>query len=421
MSGNMRHRTTIIVPVPIIRTATALLTCHLLCGCVTPFRSETARPETGQQVSTSSPVASQKPAAFSVDDSSRNQERIATAASLMHAGNLVASQELLVEILAITPSDCSAVELLAKVSRTLGDYQLQRTSLKRLITLQAGSAVVLNRSGKLLLDSVQMEASQLSVQANDEVLSPVNSVASFKVDSDTDAITSDEATSLAIAAMTNAVELSPRNTLFAQDLFAALIGLGRNEEAEQVLQEALRQNPRDRILPMTAARLYESREDWSGAIFYYDVALRNDPTNPVWRRHRAVCHFRQGSYEKARSDFSKSLAGSPVKPQLSEHLAWAEAAIKTDDHAEAGRVLNLIVTRGKFRTADLEVLRGTCLLKQGNVAAAAEITIQAQLEWPRHEGLWRLAKQIKAAENGTPVSDLDGVLDLASLTLKPVI
>ena len=170
---------------------------------------------------------------------------------------------------------------------------------------------------------------------------------------------------------------------------------------------------------MTAARLYESHKDWSAAVFYYDVALRNDPANPVWRRHRAVCHFRQGSFEKAQSDFCRSLAGSPVKPQLSEHLAWAEAAIKTEDHDEAQRVLNLIVEQGEYRTADIEVLRGTCLLQQGNVQAAADIVLRAQLDWPRHAGLWRLAKEIKAAETGTPVRETEGVLDLAGLSFKP--
>jgi tetratricopeptide (TPR) repeat protein len=227
----------------------------------------------------------------------------------------------------------------------------------------------------------------------------------------------EQTTKLAIDSLVNAVALEPRNTLFAQDLFAALIDLDMEEDAERVLHAALQKNPRDKILPMTAARLYESKEDWSSAVFYYDVALRNDPANPVWRRHRAVCHFRQGSFQKAQTDFSRSLANSPVKPQLSEHLAWAEAALKTEDHEEAARVLNLIVTEGEFRTADLEVLRGTCLLKQGNVDAAAEVVLQAQLKWPKHAGLWQLAKQIKAAEMGTPIIETDRSLDLARLTM----
>ena len=320
----------------------------------------------------------------------------------MHAGNLKAAQQQLIEILATHPGDTSAVELLAEVSQKLGDYRLQQASLKRLIALQPGSATVANRCGKRLLDSVRMASSTNRISTADAAQQNLKA---------------EQTTKLAIDSLTNAVALEPRNTLFAQDLFAALIDLDMDEDAERVLHAALQKNPRDKILPMTAARLYESKEDWSSAVFYYDVALRNDPANPVWRRHRAVCHFRQGSFQKAQTDFSRSLANSPVKPQLSEHLAWAEAALKTEDHEEAARVLNLIVTEGEFRTADLEVLRGTCLLKQGNVDAAAEVVLQAQLKWPKHAGLWQLAKQIKAAEMGTPIIETDRSLDLARLTM----
>ncbi|MGZ0168423.1 MAG: tetratricopeptide repeat protein [Planctomycetales bacterium] len=320
----------------------------------------------------------------------------------MHAGNLKAARQQLIDILATRPADASAVELLAEVSQKLGDYRVQQASLKRLIALQPGSATVANRCGKRLLDSVRMASSTNRIPTADAAQQNLKA---------------EQTTKLAIDSLANAVALEPRNTLFAQDLFAALIDLDMEEDAERVLHAALQKNPRDKILPMTAARLYESKEDWSSAVFYYDVALRNDPANPVWRRHRAVCHFRQGSFQKAQTDFSRSLANSPVKPQLSEHLAWAEAALKTEDHEEAARVLNLIVTEGEFRTADLEVLRGTCLLKQGNVDAAAEVVLQAQLKWPKHAGLWQLAKQIKAAEMGTPIIETDRSLDLARLTM----
>ena len=390
-----------------------LVACQVLCGCQLPLRTDTE-------------VAAPAPATVSGNAhdrgelsnsvSRKHQQQIATAISLMHAGRLEEAREQLVGILTVNSSDSSAVDLLAEVSQKLGDYRLQRASLKRLIALQPGSAPVANRSGKRLLNSIQLEASQTSTETNDASIQSIN-VLDDQVK--TDNLSADEASTLAIAALQSAVDLEPRNTLFAQDLFAALIDLEQNEQAERVLQEALHRNPRDRILPMTAARLYESHKDWSAAVFYYDVALRNDPANPVWRRHRAVCHFRQGSFEKAQSDFCRSLAGSPVKPQLSEHLAWAEAAIKTEDHDEAQRVLNLIVEQGEYRTADIEVLRGTCLLQQGNVQAAADIVLRAQLDWPRHAGLWRLAKEIKAAETGTPVRETEGVLDLAGLSFKP--
>jgi Tfp pilus assembly protein PilF len=397
MTSGVRHRTAKNASHSACQLAIAVAACQILCGCVSPLRTESEVASMGPHTSSLNLQAAQ-----SVSNSLDSQRQVASAASLMHAGNLPAAQTLLVEILNAEPSNSSAVELLAEVSQKRGDLRLQQASLKRLITLQPGSATVANRCGNRLLNSVRMEASTNDTEAVGE-----------SKDS-----SAEQTTTLAIATLARAVELEPRNTLFVQDLFAALINQGMNERAEQILHEALQRNPRDKVLPMTAARLYESRSEWSSAVFYYDVALRNDPANPVWRRQRAVCHFRQGSFEKAQTDFSRSLAGSPVKPQLSEHLAWAEAALKTDDHEEAARVLELIVNEGELRTADIEVLRGTCLMKQGNLDAAAEVVLQAQLKWPKHAGLWQLSKQIKAAETGEPITRPDNIsLDLASLML----
>lgn len=397
MSFSNRHRAAANVSSLLCSAVVGLAVCQFVCGCQSPLATKL------ETTPASGSAAFPQHQADSQLSSMHDQRQVAIAASLMHAGDLDGAREHLVGILATHPADTSAVELLAEVSQKLGDYRLQQAALKRLIALRADSAMVANRCGKKLLNSVRLR----SAAADTSVGS-----GSF------DQTSVDDARTLAIASLKNAVALEPRNTLFAQDLFAALIDLGKSDQAEQVLHESLLQNPQDKVLPMTAARLYESKKDWSSAVFYYDVALRNDPSNPVWRRQRAVCHFRQGSFEKAQADFSRSLANSPVKPQLSEHLAWAEAALKTEDHKEASRVLDLIVTEGEFRTADLEVLRGSCLLKQGNVEAASEIVLQAQLEWPKHAGLWRLAKQIKEAELGTPIIDTDRSLDLASLTIQ---
>lgn len=412
MSFGNRHRATANVSSLLCSAVAGLAVCQFVCGCQSPLATEMATTPV-----CSSASLTQREAASPLN-SIHDQRKVATAASLMHAGDLDGARKHLVEILAAHPADTSAVELLAEVSQKLGDYRLQQAALKRLIALRPGSAAVANRCGKLLLDSVQLQVATTATRPIDDPRIAGHAADNSVVSVGSEQTSVAETRTLAIVSLTNAVALEPRNTLFAQDLFAVLIDLGMNAHAERVLHEALQRNPRDKVLPMTAARLYESRKDWSSAVFYYDVALRNDPGNPVWRRHRAVCHFRQGSFEKAQTDFSRSLANSPVKPQLSEHLAWAEAALKTEDHKEASRVLDLIVTEGEYRTADLEVLRGACLLKQGNVEAASEIVLQAQLEWPKHAGLWRLAKQIKAAEMGTPINETDRSLDLASLTIQ---
>lgn len=394
------------------RLLAALLTCQILSGCQmpSPMSSNTRRPV----ASVNTAVAGVEPYTTDVRAS---RQRLSQAASLMHAGKHESAREELVEMLAVNPSDTSAVELLAEVSLKLNDHRLHRAALARLLALQPKSAAVANQTGKRLLTSLRTDPATEFHTAELSRFPPTATTDRM----DRPAEFSNESTrELAITALQLAVELEPRNTLFAQDLFATLIESGRADEAEHVLQKALQRNPRDRILPMAAARLYEARKDWSAAEFYYDFALRNDPANPVWRRQRAVCHFRQGEYEKARNDFSRALTGSPVKPQLSEHLAWAEAAIRTSDHEEAQRVLDLIVTEGELRTADIEVLRGTCLLKQGNVQAAAEIVLKAQLDWPRHPGLWKLAREIESTATA-PVISGETTLDLASLSMNQTV
>lgn len=392
------------------RLPAALLAVQTLAGCQLPV-AENAGVRFPDAIHSELNAGAKRRA----PDSSHHPQQVSRIISLIHAGKREEAREELIDILAVDPSNASAVELLADVSRDLNDHRLHRAALARLLTLQPKSAAALNRIGKRLLTSIQTQA-PLPTSVRDAF--PASDRQSAHQSNEDRGFSNDTSLELAVTALRQAVELEPRNTLFAQDLFAALIESGQTHDAELVLHEALQRNPRDRVLPMAAARLYESREDWSSAVFYYDVALRNDPANPVWRRHRAICHFRQGEYEKACADFSRSLAGSPVKPQLSEHLAWAEAALQTSDHDEAQRVLNLIVTEGELRTAEIEVLRGTCLLKQGHVQEAADIVLKAQIDWPRHAGLWKLARQVEAA--ATPhTTEAAGSLDLASLTRHP--
>lgn len=291
------------------------------------------------------------------------------AMTLRDAGQRDAARDTLVMLLQATPDHFPATELLAQLSRELDDDVLYRASLQRLIQLRPGSAAVLNRAGTELLQLTRARPVETDTQ-------------------DIDA---------AVTALRRSARLAPHNREFAQSLFGALVSLDRQSEAAAVLSEALRRNPRDPVLALTAARFYEARDDWTTALNFYNTALENDPGNRVWRRQRAVCHFRMGHFEAAAEDFEIAMTGTPVAPQLSEYIMWSEACMKSGDYAAAQPVLDRIVLQGNIRTADIEVLRGLCRLNQEAWSDAGQIVADALVHWPSHPVLRRMAGQIERA------------------------
>lgn len=295
------------------------------------------------------------------------------ALALRDSGRREEARDALVVLLwRENPDHFAATELLAQLSRELGDDILQCASLRRLIRLRPGSASVQHRAGSELLQLGRSRAGTSTITGTSDI-------------------------ELALQALHSAVEQEPHNREFVQSLFSALISFDRQAEAEAVLISGLRHNDRDPVLPLTAARFYETRNDWTTALRYYDKALENDPANRVWRRQRAVCHFRMGRFEEAADDFAAALSGTPVAPQLSEYIMWSEACMKTGDYAAAGPVLDRIVLHSNLRTADLEVLRGLCRLNQAEYSEASQIIAEALTHWPKHTGLRRVAGQIEQA------------------------
>ena len=295
------------------------------------------------------------------------------ALKLREAGRQEEARDALIVLLSReNPDHFAATELLARLSQDLGDDVLQSAALRRLIQLRPDSAAIQHRAGTELLQLVRSRGPSLA---------------------DTNATDVETA----LQALRSAIAQEPHNREFVQSLFSTLISLERQTEAEAALKAGLRHNSRDPVLPLTAARFYEGRNDWTTALGYYDKALQNDPANRVWRRQRAVCHFRMGQFEQAAEDFAAALTGTPVAPQLSEHIMWSEACMKTGNYAAAGPVLDRIVLHGHLRTADLEVLRGLCRLNQAEYSEAGQIIADALAHWPKHKGLRRIAGQIEQA------------------------
>lgn len=371
--------------VRMLPAAVAMLSLVPAGGCQLPVVESVVTLRSSGNSGTAEPPAVSTSLTPSTPTSVATDAMFDRAIQLQTDGRLTDSRDTLIVLLKQTPDHFGAVELLGKVSHDLNDRLLYRASLQRLIQLRPDSGVVLHRAGVELLKLARISA----VHASADTTSISQTTALGPTDpTDVEA---------GLQALRDAVTREPGNRQFIQSLFSALVDLERRSEAEAVLREALRRNPRDAVLPLTAARFYEASNNWDTALSYYDTALRNDPANRVWKRQRAVCHFRMGNLAAAADDFSQALPGTPVGPQLAEHLMWSEACLQTEEYADAQRVLDRIVITGNLRTAELEMQRGLCRLQLEAYSEAGQIIAGALARWPRHAGLRRMAGRIEQA------------------------
>ena len=201
--------------------------------------------------------------------------------------------------------------------------------------------------------------------------------------------------------MQRAVEVDPRNTNLVHDLVGALAEQGRDLEAVSAIRRSLDINPTDSSLPIMAARMLEASDDWTSAIFYYDVALQNDPKNRMWHRHRGMCLYHLGNFDRASVDFEVALPGSPVSPQLTEHVAWAKSYMQQGKLERAGELLHRIVNDDGVRNSEIESLRVLCQSQMGHQIEALKILAQALRDWPNDVQLLE-AEQFVHAQYKSP-------------------
>ena len=268
------------------------------------------------------------------------------------------ARSLLAKLLKDDPENTSALDLLADVATRQSDWPLLRATLRRRARIDSNSAIVQNRVGLELINSVRQQRGRQS-----QTESGIQQ-ATFDFDSDRihDSANTEPARVIAdgITLLHRAVQLEPRNTDFVQHLVGALAQENRDTEALGVIRRALDVNPTNATLAIMAARMLDAKNDWASAIFYYDRALQNDPQNRIWHRHRAMCLYRQGNYAQAAADFEIALPGTPVEFQIAEHLAWANSYLLQGKPELTVQLLNRIIETDRIRTPEIEALRVRC-------------------------------------------------------------
>jgi tetratricopeptide (TPR) repeat protein len=297
------------------------------------------------------------------------------------AGRFDQTQAILSEQLKRSPKDTAAIELLADAALSCGDWRLHHAALVQLVKLHSDSGTIQNRTGLKLLQSARLRLADHGDSSKRAAESQ---------------ILAEEFVEDGLDFLRRAVAREPRNVRFAQDLAGALVDQKLYAEADAVLAAAMLRNLTDRTLPITAARFYEGIGNWPRAVTCYDTGLRNSPDNRLWLRGRAMCHYRQGELTKAADDFTAALRGTPVERQLAEYIAWGDACLNIGQADKAQGIFDYIAREEKFRTADLELLRSVCRVRQGQIAEAAMILERALADWPEHRNLRELASRLPA-------------------------
>ncbi|MCC7421448.1 MAG: hypothetical protein IT428_14280 [Planctomycetaceae bacterium] len=183
-----------------------------------------------------------------------------------------------------------------------------------------------------------------------------------------------------------------------------LISRGEPENARAILLIAARQRPVDPALCVALARINESLKNWKEAADWYAAAddqprAANAPGMlPQWERQRARCLYRDGDCTTACALWAASIAVKDRAVSLAELVEYADACLQTDDQDTAQLLLDQASARTSGRIRELELLRATCALRRGDVAAAQRVATAALDEWPHEERFVRLVKFVAADE-----------------------
>jgi len=300
----------------------------------------------------------------------RNSEidqALTEAVELLHAGRDEDALTALATILRDEPDHVETVRLTAATARRIGDWRLQNAALRKLIELRSESPAVLNQCGTALLQSSSQDSS---------------------------------AADTALNALRRAVELAPDNPEFAQDLFAALAERQLDAEAEAVLTRAISNCPQSPLLPMAAARYFESRGRWPDAIRQYDAALQISPRNLLWRRERGVCRARLQQWNAACEDLQPALREANPASLKTAFLIWADAAYQAGRHDEVVVAFDRLRDEAGHRTPATEQRRIRSLLKLREFETATDAALQALIDWPQNVEIRQLAAELERRAAG---------------------
>jgi len=180
----------------------------------------------------------------------------------------------------------------------------------------------------------------------------------------------------ALRIVDKAVAANPGNAAFLDLRARVLARMGRDEEAQATIAEALVGDPEFGPALEAKGRYAEKRGDLDEALECYDRAAAGEPENPEYAYHAARIVLSQERTEEGISRMRRVVSLAPGHVAATNDLAWALA--------EMGEELDLALDLAKRATQlnrvsqTLDTL-GWVQLKRGDVDAALD-SFQAALQ-----------------------------------------
>ena len=182
----------------------------------------------------------------------------------------------------------------------------------------------------------------------------------------------------AVALWERAVYYSPDSWSIHYNLGLAYLNLKQNDAALAQLTDAKRLNPREPTVLNNLALAQAGLGDKAGAIATLKEALALDPTLPEAHNNLGAFLFDQGSYAEARREFSEVLARDPSSTSAEFNLARTLAAM--GDYNSAIKAFEAVLTV-EPNDGDAHYQLGLCYAASGRKNDAVQ-EIQRALTYP---------------------------------------
>ena len=266
-------------------------------------------------------------------------------------GNFVEANRWIATARRLNPHHVSAYELQLSIAIDTGDTDATIHSLQQVVAAFPESARLQNLAGNMLFHAGERTAG--------------------------------------IAALQTAMRLEPNADRHVLDLAAVYVASGDQRAAEELLQTACNANLVSHSLPLALARLYEVTFRWDLAVMEYRSAISRGASEEAYARQLAHAHYQAGHFSEASQVYEASFQAD-VEPALCELAEYADAALRQQDYSRGGRALDQIAQLMPDKIRSIELLRGICALREGDVVRATGIFRAGLTIWPSDPDLHHL-------------------------------
>jgi predicted Zn-dependent protease len=172
------------------------------------------------------------------------------------------------------------------------------------------------------------------------------------------------------ASFRRAIELKPAYESAELNLASVLQKLGKQKDAEELLQSAIRRQSDFTAARIDLAKLLLADKQEAAALEQFEAVIAREPGQVFALGNAGLIFARRSDYAKAVERLSQAHALDPDSTPLA--LALAEAQIRTGRQAEADRVISELQSAGRLTSDQARILASVCL-QSGQPAKGADL------------------------------------------------